>query len=248
VPLLKGSRWTGTGERIKGLSLLVTAMAGLCFDMYGTLCDTSSVRTRLGAELGVADRLVAAVDETWRRKQLQYSYQSAQMDDYEPFWAITEHALDYALAQYDLDPDPDARTRILRAYDHLDPFPGAAEALDRLSAAGHDVVVLSNGNPAMLERLADDAGLSPHLDDILSAHAVRTFKPDPAVYEHAAETLDRPLGDCRLISSNAWDIAGAGNAGMATTWVNRTRDPPEAIGARPDREVDSLSDVAEDLY
>jgi len=222
-------------------------MAGLCFDMYGTLCDTSSVRTRLGETLAVPDRLVAAIDETWRRKQLQYSYQSAQMDDYEPFWDITAHALDYALAAYDVDPSADDRERILTAYDHLDPFPGAAEALDRLSSAGHEVVVLSNGNPAMLKRLADDAGLSPHLDGILSAHAVRTFKPDPAVYEHAADSLGLPIGDCRLISSNAWDIAGAGNAGMATTWVNRTRDPPEHIGARPDREVRTLPEVADDL-
>ena len=222
-------------------------MAGLCFDMYGTLCDTSSVRRRLGETLGVSDRLVAAVDETWRRKQLQYSYQSAQMDAYEPFWDLTAHALDYALAAYDLDPDAETRDRIRDAYDHLDPFPGAVEALTRLSEAGHEVVVLSNGNPAMLERLAANAGLAPHLDDVLSADAVRTFKPDPSVYEHAAATLDRPLGDCRLISSNAWDVAGAGNAGMATTWVNRARDPPEAIGARPDHEVATLPAAADGL-
>ncbi|MFB6195796.1 MAG: haloacid dehalogenase type II [Haloplanus sp.] len=222
-------------------------MAGICFDMYGTLCDTSSVRGRLGEELGIAETLVADVDATWRRKQLQYSYQSAQMDDYEPFWSITKHALDYALAQYDLDPDAETRERIRDAYNHLEPFPGAAETLDRLSEAGHDVVVLSNGNPAMLERLADNAGLTPHLDDIVSAHAVRTFKPDPAVYEHAAETLERSLDSCRLVSSNAWDIAGAGNAGMATTWVNRQRDPPEFIGARPGRQVSTLPAVADDL-
>jgi 2-haloacid dehalogenase len=221
-------------------------MAGICFDMYGTLCDTSSVRTRLGEELDVADRLVAAVDETWRRKQLQYSYQSAQMDEYEPFWSLTEHALDYALAQFDLDPDSETRERILAAYDHLEPFSGAAETLDRLSADGHEVVVLSNGNPEMLERLAENAGLWPHLDGVVSAHAVRTFKPDPAVYEHAAEALGRLLDDCRLVSSNAWDVAGAGNAGMATTWVNRTRDPPETIGARPDVEVTTLRAVAAD--
>ncbi len=220
-------------------------MVGFCFDMYGTLCDTSSVRTRLGETLDVPERLVAAVDETWRRKQLQYSYQSAQMNDYEPFWDVTAHALDYALAAYDLDPSAEKREQILVAYDNLDPFPGAAEALDRVSAAGHEVVVLSNGNPAMLERLAENAGLLPHLDGILSAHDVRTFKPDPAVYEHAAESLGLSLGDCRLVSSNAWDIAGAGNAGMATTWVNRSRDPPESIGARPDHTVRSLSAVGE---
>jgi 2-haloacid dehalogenase len=226
---------------------VTTRMAGLCFDMYGTLCDTSSVRTRLGAELGVAETLVAAVDETWRRKQLQYSYQSAQMDEYRPFWEVTDRALSYALAQFDLDPDEATRERILSAYDDLEPFPGAAETLDRLGAAGHDVVVLSNGNPAMLERLAENAGLADHLDDILSAHAVRTFKPDPAVYEHAADSLDRPLGDCRLVSSNAWDVAGASAAGMATTWVNRDRDPAETIGGRPDTVVRTLPAVADDL-
>jgi 2-haloacid dehalogenase len=220
-------------------------MAGLCFDMYGTLCDTSSVRTRLGEALGVPERLVAAVDETWRRKQLQYSYQSAQMGDYQPFWEITGHALDYALSAHDLDPDADTRERIRAAYDHLDPFPGAVETLSRLGETGHDVVVLSNGDPAMLERVAENAGLASHLDGVVSADAVRTFKPDPAVYEHAATALDRPLDGCRLISSNAWDVAGAGAAGMATTWVNRTRDPPETIGAAPDRVVDRLRDVAD---
>ena len=222
-------------------------MAGLCFDMYGTLCDTSSVRDRLGAELGVADRLGAAVDETWRRKQLQYSYQSAQMDDYEPFRAITAHALDYALAAYDLDPDPSTRDRLLSAYDDLDPFPRAAETLDRLSDAGHEVVVLSNGNPEMLSSLATNAGLRDHLDGIISADGVRTFKPDPAVYHHAAETLDRPIDACRLVSANAWDVAGAGNAGMATTWIDRHRDPAETIGVAPDTEVTTLAAVANDL-
>jgi 2-haloacid dehalogenase len=222
-------------------------MAGLCFDMYGTLCDTSSVRDRLGAELDVADRLVAAVDETWRRKQLQYSYQSAQMDEYELFWELTARALDYALTAYDLDPEPETRDRIRSAYDHLDPYPEAAATLDRLSDAGHDVVVLSNGNPEMLSRLASNAGLEAHLDRVVSADGVRTFKPDPAVYAHAAETLDRPIGECRLVSANAWDVAGAGNAGMATTWINRHRDPPETIGATPDTQVSTLPAVADGL-
>lgn len=222
-------------------------MAGLCFDMYGTLCDTSSVRDRLGDELGVSESLVAAVDETWRRKQLQYSYQSAQMDAYLPFWDLTDRALSYALTQYDLDPDEATRERILGAYDHLDPYPAAAETLDRLSAAGHEVVVLSNGNPEMLDRLAENAGLTGHLDGIVSAHEVRTFKPDPAVYENAADRLDRSLDDCRLVSGNAWDVAGAGTAGMGTVWIDRHRDPPETIGARPDLRVRSLPDVADEL-
>ncbi|MFC6988215.1 haloacid dehalogenase type II [Haloplanus sp. GCM10025708] len=222
-------------------------MAGLCFDMYGTLCDTSSVSDRLAAELDVSETLVDAVDRTWRQKQLQYSYQVALMDAYEPFWNVTERALAYTLDQYELDPGTEGRKRIQEAYNHLDPFPDAAEALERLGDAGHDVVVLSNGNPAMLERLASNTGLDAHLDGIISADEVKTFKPAPDVYENAADRLGRDLGECRLVSSNAWDIAGAGQAGMGTGWVNRHRDPPEAVGPDPDVVARSLSELADRL-
>jgi 2-haloacid dehalogenase len=191
--------------------------------------------------------LVDAVDETWRRKQLQYSYQVAQMDAYEPFWEVTTRALDYALAQYGLDPAADERDRIVEAYNHLSPYPDAAPTLERLGDAGYTLTVLSNGNPSMLERLADNAGLTPHLDDIISADEVSTFKPAPAVYENAARRLGLDIGACRLVSANAWDAAGAGNAGMGVAWINRRRDPPEAIGPVPDPELGSLSELPEAL-
>jgi 2-haloacid dehalogenase len=93
----------------------------------------------------------------------------------------------------------------------------------------------------MLERLAANAGLEPHLDDLISADEIKTFKPDPAVYENAAARVGSDIDACRLVSANAWDAAGAGNAGMGVAWVNRRRDPPEAIGPTPETVVDSLS-------
>jgi 2-haloacid dehalogenase len=221
----------------------MASTTALCFDMYGTLCDTSSVTRRLGEVLDLSGVLTDAIDETWRRKQLQYSYQAAQMDAYEPFWEITAKALDYALAAYGLDPDGDARERIREAYDHLSPYPDAARTLERLGDAGYTVTVLSNGNPEMLARLADNAGLSPHLDDVISADEVTTFKPDPAVYENAARRLGVDIDDCRLVSANAWDVAGAGNAGMGVAWVNRRRDPPETIGPAPETAVGALAEL-----
>lgn len=219
----------------------------LCFDMYGTLCDTSSVRETLAAELSVPESLVAELDATWRAKQLQYSHQVALMGDYRPFWAVTRDALDYALDQWNVEADEPTRERVLDSYEHLDPFPDAVESLTRLSEAGHTVTVLSNGNPEMLEALADDAGLAPHLDEIVSADEVSTFKPDPAVYENAAERTGRNVGECRLVSGNAWDVAGAGNAGLRTAWVNRTRDPLERVGAAPSFTASSLAAVADEL-
>ena len=56
------------------------AREALCFDMYGTLCDTSSVTETLGEVLGATTDLVRAIDRLCRRKQLQYSYHRGQMD------------------------------------------------------------------------------------------------------------------------------------------------------------------------
>jgi len=216
------------------------AREALCYDMYGTLCETSSVTDRLGEVLGVTTDLVAAIDRLWRRKQLQYSYHRGQMDGYEPFWEVTADALEYALAFYEVETGEATRERILDAYEHLDPVPGALAALEAFAEADYTQVVLSNGNPEMLETLAANAGLRPSLDDVVSAHEVRTFKPAPAVYQNAAERLDRPIDHCCLVSSNAWDVAGAENAGMATAWVNRHREPPERLGERAGLEVSSL--------
>lgn len=220
-------------------------MAAICFDMYGTLCDTASVTRTLRRELDVADSLVDAVETTWRARQLRYSYQLALMEAYRPFWSVTRDALAFALDRYDLAADAETRERILGSYEELEPFPGAMDALEALSSAGHTVAVLSNGNPEMLSTLAANAGLSEALDAILSADAAGTFKPAPAVYETAAAELDEPIGDCWLVSGNAWDVAGAGSAGMETVWVNRANDPFERIGTEPTATVETLAGVPE---
>ena len=218
-------------------------MTAVCFDMYGTLCDTASVTDALRRELDVANALVDAVESTWRARQLRYSYQLALMESYRPFWDVTRDALGFALDRYDLDPDEETRERVLRSYETLAPFPGATDALASLSAAGHTVAVLSNGNPEMLSTLAATAGLAERLDDLVSADAVGTYKPAPDVYGNAAAELDEAIGDCWLVSGNAWDVAGAGNAGMKTVWVDRANDPFERIGAEPTAVVEGLSGV-----
>jgi 2-haloacid dehalogenase len=221
-------------------------MATFCFDMYGTLCDTASVRAAVGEALDVPGTMAAELDATWRRKQLQYSYLTALMGAYRPFREVTRDALRYALDQYDVETDAETRGALLDAYDRLDPYPDAAGTLRRLRSAGHTAVVLSNGNPGMLRRLADNTGLAGHLDGLCSAHSAGAFKPAPAVYETAADELGVPLREATLVSGNAWDVAGAGHAGMRTAWIDRSRAPTERIGPAPDATYRSLSGVADD--
>lgn len=214
--------------------------------MYGTLCDTSSVTNSLQEELDLPAQVIDEIDELWRRKQLQYSYQLGQMETYRPFWEATDEALDYALAHYGRDPDTEARERLLEAYNHLDPFADTLETLETLKEE-YTLSVLSNGNPEMLETLAANTGIDEHMEYIISADEVGTFKPAPSVYENAADRLDEDLADCALVSSNAWDIAGAAQAGMGALWVNRKNETMERIGGDPDVTATSLADLADTL-
>lgn len=215
--------------------------AALCFDMYGTLFDTRSVASAVRRRIDAPDPVVADLVELWRRKQLQYSYQVALMEAYEPFWTVTGHALEYALAFYGIDRDAVDTEGILASYEELSPYEDAVAALEALDDEAVTVSILSNGNPDMLETLATNAGLVDHFDAIISADEVSTFKPSPAVYENAASRLDEPIEDCWLISSNAWDVAGAAQAGMGVAWVNRANEPAERIGGTATETVDSLA-------
>ena len=219
----------------------------LCFDAFGTLFDTDSVRHRLRERLDAPAGIVDAVVARWRDKQLSYSYQLALMGDYRPFSAVTDDALDYALAYHGFHPSALDVDAVMGAYEALDPFDDVAPTLDRLADDGHRLAVLSNGDPALLEAVVENAGLADRFEAVVSADEVETFKPAPAVYERAAERLDAPLGECWLVSSNAWDAAGAAHAGMGVAWVNRSADPPERIGGEPDLEVPSLPPLVDAL-
>jgi len=216
----------------------------LCFDMYGTLCDVSSVADAIERELDVPAGVAAAVDELWRSKQLEYAFHRGATGRYEPFDAVTRDALDYALDYHGLDED--AAPALMDAYDELDPYPDALDALATL-AETHEMVVFSNGTPAMLDALAGHTGVDAHVDGLVSASDAGALKPAPAVYDHVAAELDRPLADCRLVSSNAWDVAGASAAGMTTAWVNRANEPAERLDGGADVEVESLAALAATL-
>ncbi|QLC33945.1 haloacid dehalogenase type II [Halarchaeum sp. CBA1220] len=216
----------------------------LCFDMYGTLCDVSSVADAIRSTLDVPAAVAADVDALWREKQLEYAFHRGATGRYAPFDAVTRDALEYALDYYGLDAG--VADALVDAYDDLDPYPETLEALEALSA-DYETVVFSNGTPAMLDALAANTGIDAHVDGLVSADDAGALKPTPDVYEHVGRERERALADCRLVSSNAWDVAGASAAGMRTAWVNRANEPRERVGGDADLEVDSLAALADAL-
>jgi 2-haloacid dehalogenase len=216
----------------------VTGREVLAFDLYGTLVDPIAISGELGQVLGDSDGTEAA--RLWRLKQLEYSFRLTAMGRYEDFHWVTSRALDFALASIGVRlPDGQAE-RLVELYDHLQPFPDADPALRALVGMGHELMVLSNGTPAMIGNCLDNSGLGAFFGQRISVDEVRVFKPSPLVYQHAAGRLSVPVRQIRLITCNAFDCVGASAAGMRTAWVNRSGGPFDTIGAQPDITVPAL--------
>jgi len=211
------------------------------FDAYGTLFDVHAAIARHRAAAGAdADRL----SETWRAKQLEYTWTLTLMGRYQDFWMLTERALDFALARF---PSVDKRLKpeLLNAYRELDAFPDAREALTRLKAKGLATAILSNGAPAMLASAVKAAGLGGVLDHVLSVDTIRIYKPRREVYEIATRALACAAGEIAFVSSNRWDAAGATAMGMKAFWVNRAGAPAEYDDLPPVATLKDLSGLAE---
>jgi 2-haloacid dehalogenase len=206
------------------------------FDAYGTLLDVHSAVQRHAAAIGPEAQTLS---ETWRQKQLEYSWVLSLCGRYAPFWTLTERALDYAL---DKHPGVDRRARgdLLEAYKALDAYPEVPGTLDALRRAGLRTAILSNGDGAMLDAAVKAAGLGDHLDAVLSVDPAGTFKTAPAAYDLAPRALDVAREGIVFLSSNRWDIAGAAAYGFAPVWVNRTNQPDEYPDLEPVRVIRSL--------
>jgi len=216
----------------------------LAFDVYGTLVDPIGIQAQLEQHLPEAAPHVARV---WRQKQLEYTFRLAAMERYEDFRQVTRKALDHALALVGEELDEDQKDDLMTRYDRLDRFEDTEPGLRRLREAGHQMVAFSNGNPSMISAVLDNAALRPYLNNFISVDEVKTYKPSPKVYRHAAERLGRPVGEVRLVSSNPFDVIGAEAAGMQAAWVDRSGGVFDTLGPRPKMVVATLVELADIL-
>jgi 2-haloacid dehalogenase len=216
-------------------------LSALVFDAYGTIFDVHSVGRLAESHFPGKG---AALSTAWRAKQLEYTWLRTLMGRYEDFNRVTRSSLEWSLESLGLDADDNVKRSLVDEYRRLSTFPEAAHALEIL-AATKPLAILSNGYPEMLEAVVDHNGLRPRFrGGVLSVHAAKRFKPDPAVYHLAEEALGVTRSMIGFVSSNGWDAAGAKSFGFRVFWVNRAGAPVERLGVRPDAIVKDLDELA----
>ncbi len=215
------------------------------FDAYGTLFDVGAAARSVAEESGRAGFAAVwqALAETWRQKQLQYTWLRAVADAHTDFWSVTQDGLDFALEAHGQDGDPELRERLLALYWELAAFKEVPVMLAQLKAAGFQTAILSNGSPDMLEGAVESAVIGEYLDAVLSVEDVGIFKPHAKVYDLVSARFGVDRAEVLFVSSNGWDAAASAGYGFQTVWVNRKDEPVDRLPWRPAHVLDDLSRI-----
>jgi 2-haloacid dehalogenase len=190
----------------------------LAFDVYGTLIDPLHMEEHLRPAFGERAR---EASELWRAKQLEYSFRRGLMKKYVDFNRCTAQALQFVCAQFSMTISEEALARLMNLYRKLPAYADVPAALESLAAQDFRMVACSNGTEDGVRAVLDHAGILLRFSGIVSVDKIRTFKPDPAVYEYLAAETRTEKENIWLISSNSFDVIGAKAYGMRAAWVRR---------------------------
>ena len=217
----------------------------LAFDVYGTLIDTNGVVSILEKMVGTSAKRFS---QTWRDKQLEYTFRRGLMQNYANFAVCTSQALDYTCQYHKARLSKEQKHALIDGYRTLPAFDDVEEALDRLRAAKYQLYAFSNGGEEAVDALLVAAGIRGYFSGIVSVDALRSYKPNPAVYGYFLRQSGTSGGNSWLISGNSFDVIGAISAGMLAAWVQRSKDSIfDPWGIEPTITVTSLGELTEKI-
>lgn len=214
----------------------------LAFDVYGTLINTSGIYTSLEKMIG---EKATQVMDTWRNKQLEYSFRRGLMNSYVDFSVCTKDALEFSCKSFNVHLSDEQKTMLLDEYQVLPAFSDVREGLQQLKKEGHKLYAFSNGSAETVSNLLVNAGIIDLFEDVVSVEDVQIFKPSPKVYEHFIKKINATKSESWLISSNPFDVIGATSYGMKSAWVQRS---PNSIfdpwGIEPTIIINTITQLA----
>jgi 2-haloacid dehalogenase len=216
------------------------------FDLYGTVVDMQGGLTRMVAPylrekgwMGDPSRLVT----WWRRTHFENSMIDALLHrTHTPYREIGHISLSYTLDRAGIPHTREEVERLVACIERLQPFPDAVEALARLQR-GRQIVILSNGDPDMLEAIRPNLGVT--FERIISVAAAGSFKPHAVTYRKAAEIMNTRPEAILFVANHAFDCVGAKAAGMRTAFIDRRKRPFGAWPYQPDVIIEDLKGLAD---
>ena len=220
----------------------------LTFDVFGTVVDWRGSIIREGEAFGAAHGLNvnwAEFADKWRGG---YGPSMNRVRKGELPWlnidALHRMILDNLLDEFEITGLSEAdKAHLNRVWHRLLPWPDAISGIERLRER-FIVAPLSNGNVALLTNMAKHTGLP--WDCILSSELAKHYKPDPEVYQTAADLLGLPPSQVMMVAAHPGDLLASSVVGFKTGFVPR----PEEYGPNRNRDLEhdaSFDVVAQDF-
>ena len=235
-----------TGQRLD------TGVSTVMFDFYGTVVDMQGglveAITPYLTEKGYTANPASRVVTWWRRTHFESSMIDAlRHRDHTPYRDIGRQAVDYTLDRAGIAHTTDEVDALVSQIERLRPFGDVVAGLQTLQDHGLQLVILSNGDPDMLERGVSYSGTAHLFDRLISVAEAGSFKPHAATYRTATELLGvRPEEVC-FVANHAFDCIGAKAAGMRTAFVDRRKRPFGNTTYAPDAVVADFTELTRTL-
>ncbi len=210
----------------------------IIFDAYGTLFDVNSAANSCKKEIG---ENWESFSNYWRTTQLEYTWLRSLMDRHKDFWTITEDSLDKSMKKFNINLS--LKKDLLSLYKKLSTFPEVMDVLKKLKNEKVKLAILSNGTYDLLEELVVRNHLENIFDDIFSIEDVKVFKPNSKVYNLPIKRYNFEKEEIFFLSSNTWDVSGAGNFGFNAIWVNRNHSIFDNLDFKPKIEIKNLLEL-----
>ena len=216
------------------------------FDQYGTVVDMQSGLVEAATPFlrakgwqGNANSFVT----WWRRTHFENSMIDALLHrEHTPYREIGHRAVAHVMDRAGIVHTRKEVEYLVGEIEKLKPFPEVPAALEKLHAR-YKLVVLSNGDPDMLET-AKRYHKVP-FDRVISVAEANSFKPHVATYTRAAELLGLKPDQILLVANHAFDCIGAKSAGMRTAFIDRRGRPFGETPHQPDILVPTMAELAD---
>jgi 2-haloacid dehalogenase len=204
----------------------LTAVKALVFDVFGTVVDWRGSIAREVRAIASAKQLrinATKFADAWRAGYRPAMNRVAagelpwtKIDD------LHRLILDEVLAKFRVSALTDAeKSELNRAWHRLRPWPDSVRGLKRLKTK-FTISTLSNGNVALLNNMAKNAGLP--WDLIMSAEIFHHYKPEPEVYLGAADLLGLRPDEVMMVAAHKDDLRAAARQGLRTALVLRPNE------------------------
>ncbi|MFJ8930013.1 haloacid dehalogenase type II [Streptomyces sp. NPDC102364] len=225
----------------------IQQVEAVLFDTFGTVVDW---RTGVAAAVDdFAARHGLTLDGTAFAMRWRELYQPAMepvrtgQRGFVPLDVLHAENLRTVLGEHGVDPTAFDETELRWLNEAWHRLPAWADSVPGLEQLAKSVTTgaLSNGNLALLSRLAKHAGLP--WDVIVASDITRAYKPQRQAYERAAAFLGLRPEQVMLAAAHNEDLRAARDVGLRTAFVARPTEygPTQTKDVAPDADWDLVA-------